>query len=131
MGYYVYIVRCEDASLYTGITTDVARRMAEHRSQAAPGAKYTRTRKVIALEALWKAPDRMAASTLEYRIKQLRRAQKLALVEHPERADAVAFPKFDEAAAKKGAPGTFRVFKPASEEECNFLWNEAISRDRG
>ena len=60
--YYVYIVRCEDDSLYTGIATDVARRLREHLSQRVPGAKYTRARKVVALEMVWKTHGRSAAS---------------------------------------------------------------------
>ena len=84
--YYVYIVRCEDDSLYTGIATDVVRRLREHLSQRDPGAKYTRTRKVVALEMVWRTHGRSAASKLEYRIKCLSHEGKLALVERPARA---------------------------------------------
>lgn len=87
--YYVYIVRCEDDSLYTGIATDVARRLREHLSQREPGAKYTRTRKIVALEMAWKTHGRSAASKLEYRIKRLSHEHKLALVELPAQADSI------------------------------------------
>ena len=87
--YYVYIVRCEDGSLYTGIATDVARRLREHLSQREPGAKYTRARKVVALEMVWQTHGRSAASKLEYRIKCLSHEHKLALVERPAQADSI------------------------------------------
>lgn len=82
-GYTVYILRCEDGSLYTGITTDMERRLEEHRSGGPKAARYTRTHPVAALEATWPAPDRAAASALEYRIKRLSHAQKLALIADP------------------------------------------------
>ena len=87
--YYVYIVRCEDDSLYTGIATDVARRLREHLSQRVPGAKYTRARKVVALEMVWQTHGRSAASKLEYRIKCLSHEGKLELVERPARAYSI------------------------------------------
>lgn len=87
--YYVYIVRCEDGSLYTGIATDVARRLREHLSQREPGAKYTRARKIVALEMVWQTHGRSAASKLEYRIKRLSHEGKLELVERPARADSI------------------------------------------
>ena len=80
MSYQVYIMRCEDGSLYTGITTDVARRFEEHRSRGPLAAKYTRTHPVVAVEATWEAADRAEASALEYRIKKMTRSQKLALI---------------------------------------------------
>ncbi len=84
--YFIYIVRCEDGSLYTGITTDVVRRMKEHLGQGGKGAKYTRARRPVELAALWQAPDRSTASVLEYRIKHLDREGKDALVVRPARA---------------------------------------------
>ncbi|SEH37722.1 MULTISPECIES: GIY-YIG nuclease family protein [Atopobiaceae] len=84
--YYVYVLECEDGSLYSGITVDVERRMAEHLSQEAPGAKYTRAHRPVALVALWRTSGRSLASKLEYRLHRARRAQKLALVENPDAA---------------------------------------------
>ena len=49
------MVRCEDGSHYTGITTDPRRRMREHVLRLSPGAKYTKSHRVIALDALWSA----------------------------------------------------------------------------
>ena len=81
--YYVYMLRCEDGSLYTGITTDVGRRMREHLSGQAPGARYTRVHVPEELVALWRTEGRAAASRLEYRIKRLPAAEKRRLVESP------------------------------------------------
>lgn len=77
--YFVYIIRCSGGMLYTGITTDVERRFAEH-SGGARGAKFTHTHRPEAVEAVWSAPDRSLASKLEYGIKHLSRQQKLELI---------------------------------------------------
>jgi putative endonuclease len=76
----VYIVRCVDDSLYTGIARDVARRIAEHNADSGPGASYTRSRRPVTLVYQEPAADRSAASKREYRIKQLSRGEKLALI---------------------------------------------------
>ena len=78
MAWWVYMLRCRDGSLYTGVTTDVERRFAQHR--AGTGAKYTRAHPPEALAALWQAEDHAAAARLEALIKQLPREKKLALV---------------------------------------------------
>ena len=77
--YYTYILRCRDGSLYTGITTDPARRFAEH-SGGRAGAKYTASRRPIGYECAFLSADRAAASRLEFRIKKLTRQQKLQLI---------------------------------------------------
>ena len=84
MRYYIYIVRCEDSSLYTGITTDPHRRMREHVLHLPSGAKYTRSHQVVALAALWSAENRSAASMLEAAIKRLPSEKKRALVQSPD-----------------------------------------------
>ena len=61
MSYYIYIVRCEDGTLYTGITTDPRRRMREHVLHRKAGAKYTKSHQVLSLEALWSAESRSEA----------------------------------------------------------------------
>lgn len=81
MAYYTYILRCEDGSLYTGITTDLMRRFAEHEGQGGKGAKYTASRRPIRFEAAWKLPDRSHASKLEYRLKTLTRQEKELLIQ--------------------------------------------------
>lgn len=84
MMYYVYMVRCEDNSVYTGITTDISRRMKEHCQRGKKSAKYTARHAVTSLEALWKAPDRSSASRLEYYIKTLPKQKKELLIQRPE-----------------------------------------------
>ncbi|MBR6622362.1 MAG: GIY-YIG nuclease family protein [Ruminococcus sp.] len=78
--YYVYILRCAGNTLYTGIAADIGRRMAEHFGQTEKCAKYTKSHKAEKLEALWQTENRSLASKLEYRIKQLTKAQKLRLI---------------------------------------------------
>jgi putative endonuclease len=79
--WHVYILRCADGSLYTGITTDLDRRLAEHNAGAAAGARYTRARLPVTLVYQEAALDRAAAARREWQIKQLARADKLALLQ--------------------------------------------------
>jgi putative endonuclease len=75
----LYIVRCADGSLYTGIATDVGKRLAEH--VAGPrGAKFLRGKGPLQVVFQEAAGDRAAASRLEYRVKRLTRSQKLELI---------------------------------------------------
>jgi predicted GIY-YIG superfamily endonuclease len=75
--YFVYILRCSDGTLYTGSTSDIARRVEEHNAGA--GARYTRTRTPVALAYLEMRPSRGKALKREYEIKKLRRTEKLLL----------------------------------------------------
>lgn len=77
--YSLYIVRCADGSLYTGIAVDVPKRMTEHES-GARGAKYLRGKAPLRLEFEQAVGDRSTASRLEYRVKQLDRDAKEALI---------------------------------------------------
>lgn len=77
--YYIYMLRCEDNSLYTGITTDIKRRFEEHSTKSVKGAKYTHTHSVLNIERVWKTDTRQNASRLEYRLKRLKKEQKEAL----------------------------------------------------
>ena len=77
MGWFVYILRCGDGSLYTGMTDDVQRRLAVHR--AGRGAKYTRGRGPLELVYQEERADRSDALRREAEIKSLSRTQKLAL----------------------------------------------------
>ena len=81
MAYYVYILRCADNPLYTGSTTDVARRAAVHNSGR--GAKYTRSRRPVKVVYWESCPDRSAALRREAAIKRLSRAEKEALISAP------------------------------------------------
>ncbi len=82
--FYTYIIRCEDNTLYTGITTDPKRRFREHFSKSKECAKYTFRHGVVKMEALWSSPDRSSASRLEYQIKKLTKICKEALINEPE-----------------------------------------------
>ena len=77
--YYVYMLRCEDKSIYTGITTDIKHRMEEHFSKV-NCAKYTYTHSAKKLECAWETENRVLASKLEYHIKKLRKTQKEELI---------------------------------------------------
>ncbi len=77
--YYIYMLRCEDNSIYTGITTNVEHRMEEHFSKV-NCAKYTYSHTAKKLEGVWQTENRVLASKLEYRIKKLTKAQKEQLI---------------------------------------------------
>lgn len=77
MSWYVYILRCGDNTLYTGITDDVARRLSVH--QAGKGAKYTRGRGPLTLAYTEEQPDKSSALKREIAIKKLTRPQKETL----------------------------------------------------
>ena len=68
--YYTYMLRCEDNSIYTGITSNVERRMEEHFSQNKKCAKYTATHQAKKLESVWESENRVLASKLEFHIKK-------------------------------------------------------------
>ena len=75
----VYILRCADGTLYTGIAPDVEKRLQKHNE--GKGAKYTRGRTPVELVYREEHPNRAEASKREYQIKQLSRAEKLVLIE--------------------------------------------------
>ena len=76
--WWVYIVECNDGTLYTGTSIDVNKRILTHNK--GKGAKYTRTRKPVVLVASFEFEDRSKACKEEYRIKQLSRQEKLVLI---------------------------------------------------
>lgn len=76
--WYLYIVLCSDDSLYTGITTDVRRRLHEHNTGR--GAKYTKGRGPVQLVHLRQFTNRSEASKAESKIKKLRRRQKFSII---------------------------------------------------
>lgn len=79
--YYVYIVECSDKTLYTGITTDLKRRVLEH-NEKATGAKYTRARRPVMLVYSRRFKNRANASKEEARVKKLTKQAKLLLIEN-------------------------------------------------
>ena len=77
----VYLLRCGDGSLYTGITNDLAKRLAAHRDGC--GARYTRGRGPLALVHTEPARTRSAALCREHELKRMRRRDKLAFLDTP------------------------------------------------
>src|SRR5215211_7529980 len=75
---FVYLLRCSDGSLYCGSTVDVERRLAAHTTGRA--SRYTASRRPVELAASWPLEDAETARRMEWRIKQLSRTEKLALV---------------------------------------------------
>ena len=75
--FWVYILLCEDDSLYTGFTDDIKHRVHVHYHGLKSAAKYTRSHKVAGIAALWKTASETGARKLEYRIKHLTKAKKL------------------------------------------------------
>lgn len=79
MGHFVYVLECADGSLYTGYTTDVERRLDEHR--AGEGAKYTRGRRPVELVHVERYESRAVAMRREHEIKELDRSGKEDLID--------------------------------------------------
>jgi len=77
--WFVYLLRCADDTLYTGVTTDPERRLQEHNAGGKRGARYTRTRRPVALAYQELAADKAEAYRREAAIKRLTRSAKLAL----------------------------------------------------
>jgi len=73
----LYVLLCADGTLYTGITTDITRRVRQHNGEIKGGAKYTRGRRPVKLVASWPQENRSMAAKAEWRFKQLQRSQKL------------------------------------------------------
>ena len=78
--YYVYMLRCKDNTIYTGITVDIKRRMEEHFSKNEKCAKYTYTHTAKKLEAVLECRNKSLASKLEYAIKRLTKQNKEELI---------------------------------------------------
>lgn len=76
----VYIVRCRDGALYTGIALDVRRRLAQHAGEQNGGAKFLRGRGPLRLQIARVVGSRAQAQSVEHRIKRLTRARKLLLI---------------------------------------------------
>ena len=87
MSHFVYVIKCSDETLYTGYTTDIEKRVAEHNGEGgtatakSAGARYTRGRRPVELVYSEKFATRSEAMQREYAIKQLSRPQKQALIE--------------------------------------------------
>jgi putative endonuclease len=80
MSYFIYILECNDGSLYTGITKDISKRLDEHNTKD-KGAKYTKARRPVKLMYQEESDNRSTASKREYEIKKFTRVKKLQLIE--------------------------------------------------
>jgi putative endonuclease len=76
--FYCYIIECADGTLYTGMTTDIERRLHQH--NLGIGSRYTRSRRPLRLVFVEPQPDRRAAMRRERAIKELPRKRKIALI---------------------------------------------------
>ena len=100
--YYTYMLRCEDNSIYTGMTKDLERRMQEHFSAGEKCAKYTLRHKPKSLEMAWESENRVLASKLEFHIKKtLKKSQKEELIKNPDKLEEFLGEKIDITAYKK------------------------------
>ena len=87
--WYIYMVRCHDGSLYTGIATDVARRFAEHQENTGAGAKYLLGRGPLLLVFQKKVGSRSLALRVESKVKKLPKARKEELITTGKHIEAV------------------------------------------
>jgi len=78
--WWLYLIRCKNKTLYTGITTDVKRRLSEHQAGSAKSAKYLRGKGPLELVFSTKIGNRSEASIAECRVKKLSRADKEQLI---------------------------------------------------
>ena len=106
--YYTYMLRCEDNSIYTGITTDLNRRMKEHFQKSEKCAKYTFRHTAKKLETAWQTDNRALASKLEYHLKSLSKAQKEALVINPCKLEEYLLDKIDSTYYKPIKPSIYQ-----------------------
>ena len=79
--WFIYIIETKSGSLYTGITTDVERRFNQH--QSGKGSKYLRGKEPLTLKLSFPIGNRSSASQVEYRVKQLPKKDKVALIKQP------------------------------------------------
>jgi putative endonuclease len=87
--WYLYLLRCSDGSLYTGITTNVARRFAEHRENSGTGAKYLRGRRPLMLVFQKKLGSRSLALAVESKVKRLSKKRKEDLIRTNEHIEVI------------------------------------------
>ena len=89
LDWHLYLIRCRDRSLYTGITTDVARRFAKHQGNGDTGAKYLRGRGPLVLVFQRKLGSRSLALGVESKVKKLSKARKEALLRDNTHIEAI------------------------------------------
>ena len=82
MSYYLYMLRCENGSIYTGIAKDYLKRYEEHLNRK--GAKYTRANKVIKIERVFLCDSRSTVSILENKLKKFKKIKKEDIIISPD-----------------------------------------------
>lgn len=95
MPWFLYLLECDDGSVYTGIAVDVDARFAQHLNGT--GARYTRSRKPVRVLATFELADRAVASRAEYWVKRLRPGEKRALAAGARTLESVLPPAAPEA----------------------------------
>lgn len=93
---FVYILRCTDGTLYTGIAADIERRFKQHRGDIKGGAKYTHVHGAEYFEAVWETDNSTAARKMECALKKLKRSQKEMLAANPEKITTEFIPELAE-----------------------------------
>ena len=91
MSYIVYILRCADKTLYTGIAVDIEKRLLEHNGKRRGGAKYTHGRRPVKLVYMEKCTSRSVALVREHAIKKLSRVDKNVLIKRKHVSGKVSF----------------------------------------
>ena len=99
--WHIYLVRCRDGALYTGIAIDVARRLREHEGEEGRGAKYLRGRGPLEVALQQPVGPRGAALRVEARVKRLRKVRKEEMVRTPELLERVVQDALREAPVDK------------------------------
>lgn len=104
--YYTYMLRCKDNSLYTGITTDLERRLKEHKEKGEKTAKYTLRHEAVKMEIAWESENRVLASKLEFHLKTLNKKQKEEIIKNSKLLDKFLGNKIEYELYKKLSKGT-------------------------
>lgn len=84
---YIYMIRCMDGSIYTGIARDLTKRLTQHYRQEKGCAKYTKAHPMKKLEMAFRVCEYSVAGKFEYRIKRLSKEQKEAMLQNPKRIE--------------------------------------------
>lgn len=87
--WFVYILRCADNSLYTGVTTDIDKRLKQHNGIEKNGAKYTRARQPVTLVYQEPSISRADACKREHAIKSLKKFEKELFIEHHQQTETL------------------------------------------
>ena len=102
--YYIYMLRCKDDSLYSGIAPDIAKRMKVHFEGGKSSSKYVRAKGAEKLEVFWECEDKSEASKLEYRLKRLTKEKKESLAAGDSNLEDLFFEKLDCSRYRAGVP---------------------------